>query len=41
MLFKEDLSPMLAQELFEDSEKALKFIADVKWEDGFICRRSD
>jgi len=39
MIFKEDLSPMLAQELFEDSEKALKFIADVKWEDGFVCRK--
>ncbi len=39
MLFKEDLSLALAQELFEDCEKTLKFIADVKWEDGFVCRK--
>jgi len=38
MLFKEDISPELAQELFADSEKALKFIADMKWESGFACR---
>ena len=39
MLFKSSISPDLAQELFNDSEKALRFIADIKWEDGFVCRK--
>ena len=38
MLFKEEISNETAQELFESSEKVLKFIADVKWKDGFTCR---
>ncbi len=38
MLFKEEISTETAQELFDDSEKALKFIADIKWKDGFVCR---
>ena len=39
MLFKKEISPELAQELFEDSNKALKFIADLKWVDGFVCKK--
>ncbi len=39
MVCKEDMSPELAQELCNDSEKTFKFIADVKWEDGFVCRK--
>ena len=39
MIFKEDLSSELAKELFEDSEKVMKFVADVKWKDGFVCRK--
>ena len=38
MLFKEEISPATANELFNDSEKVLKFIADVKWKDGYTCR---
>jgi two-component system, sensor histidine kinase LadS len=38
MIFKEEISPNKAQELFNDSEKVLKFIADIKWKDGFTCR---
>jgi two-component system, sensor histidine kinase LadS len=38
MLFKEEISSDKAQELFENSEKVLKFIAEVKWKDGFTCR---
>ena len=38
MIFKEEISPDKAQELFNDSEKVLKFIADIKWKDGFTCR---
>ena len=39
MIFKEDLSPEFANELFNNGEKVLKFIADAKWEDGFVCRK--
>jgi two-component system, sensor histidine kinase LadS len=38
MLFTEEISPEIANELFNDSEKVLKFISDVKWKDGFVCR---
>ncbi|MGB4577126.1 MAG: transposase [Paludibacter sp.] len=38
MLFKEEITPQFAQELFNDSEKVLKFVAEVKWRDGFTCR---
>lgn len=38
MLFKEEISQELAKELFNNSEKVLKFIADIKWKDGFTCR---
>ena len=39
MIFKEEISPDFAHQLFDDSEKVLKFIADVKWEGGFVCRK--
>ena len=39
MIFKEPLSAKLANQLFNDNEKTLKFIADAKWEDGFVCRK--
>lgn len=39
MLFKEEITPEIAQELFNDSEKVLKFVADIKWADGFECRK--
>ncbi|MEI8087351.1 MAG: transposase [Paludibacter sp.] len=39
MLFKNDISTELAEELSRDADKALKFIADIKWESGFECRK--
>jgi hypothetical protein len=38
MIFKDEISPEFAKELFDDSNKVLKFISDIKWEGGFICR---
>jgi hypothetical protein len=38
MLFNEDITTEFAEELFNDSEKVLKFIADMKWKDGFECK---
>ncbi|MDD5186340.1 MAG: transposase [Paludibacter sp.] len=39
MLFKDEISSEFADQLFLDSEKVLKFIADIKWENGFVCRK--
>jgi len=39
MLLKKEITKELAEELFVDSEKALNFIAQVKWEGGFVCRK--
>jgi len=39
MIFKEDMTPEFAQELFENPEKVLQFIAGVKWKDGFECKK--
>lgn len=39
MIFKEDISPQKAHELANDSEKVLKFIADIKWKEGFVCKK--
>jgi len=39
MIFKEDITPEFAQELFENPEKVLQFIAGVKWKDGFECKK--
>ncbi len=39
MLLKTDISTELANDLSNDADKALKFIADIKWESGFVCRK--
>lgn len=38
MIFKNDISPELANELMQDGDKVLKFVADIKWEQGYTCR---
>lgn len=38
MLFKEEISAELAQELFADGNKVLKLVADIKWQHGYACR---
>lgn len=38
MIFKEEISAIQAEELFNDGEKVMKFVADIKWEKGFECR---
>ena len=34
MIFKDEISPEFAKELFDDSNKVLKFISDIKCEGG-------
>ena len=38
-IFKKELSEKQLKELFLSDDKCLQFLADVKWEDGFICRK--
>ena len=37
-MLKKNLKPEFIQSLCTDSDKAHQFIADVKWENGFVCR---
>ncbi len=39
MLLKKNLTKELAEELFNDDKKVLKFISEIKWSEGFICRK--
>jgi hypothetical protein len=38
-LFKRELSEEQLSELFRSDEKCYEFLSDVKWENGFICRK--
>lgn len=37
-IFKKELSEKQLNELFLSDDKCLQFLADVKWEKGFVCR---
>ena len=39
MIFTKDITDPELEELFASDEKCLKFIADLKWADGFTCRK--
>ena len=39
MLFKNEMSTEMAEELSRDADKTLRFIADIKWGSGFECRK--
>jgi len=38
-IFKSDPGPSELEEMFRDDEKCLKFLAEAKWKEGFICRK--
>ncbi len=38
-MLKKDLEPEFIESLCNDNDKALQFLADVKWENGFVCRK--
>ncbi len=38
-IFKEDVDDKKLEELFSSDEKCLEFLADLKWSEGFICRK--
>jgi hypothetical protein len=39
MLFNNDLTEARLNELFTENDKCLEFLADLKWADGFECRK--
>ena len=38
-IFKTDLNEKQLEELFSNDEKCYEFLAEVKWGDGFTCRK--
>jgi len=38
-IFDNSLTPEILEQLFRSDEKCIEFIADLKWTDGFICRK--
>jgi len=38
-IFKGELTEKQLEELFSDDEKCLQFLAEIKWEKGFTCRK--
>ncbi len=38
-IFKKGLSEKQLNELFQNDEKCYEFLAEVKWENGFTCRK--
>lgn len=39
MIFKEEIPPEQLEELFNNDEKCLEFLAQLKWEGGFTCKK--
>jgi len=38
-IFNEGLSPELLEEMFHSDEKCYWFLADLKWANGFVCKK--
>jgi two-component system, sensor histidine kinase LadS len=39
VIFKKELSKKQLEELFQSDEKCFEFLADLKWSEGFLCRK--
>jgi hypothetical protein len=39
VIFKKELNQEQLEELFTSDEKCLEFLAELKWKDGFVCRK--
>jgi hypothetical protein len=39
VIFKKELKTGQLEELFHSDEKCLEFLSDLKWNDGFVCRK--
>lgn len=38
-IFKEDISKEQVEEMFHNDEKCLEFLSNLKWENGFVCKK--
>ncbi len=38
-IFTKNIDKELLNELFNDDDKCLEFLANLKWENGFVCRK--
>lgn len=38
-IFNDNLSPKQLEEMFHNNEKCLEFLANLKWANGFVCKR--
>ena len=38
-IFNEGLSPAILEEMFHSDEKCLEFLANLKWANGFVCKK--
>jgi hypothetical protein len=38
-IFNEGLSSELLEEMFHNDEKCLEFLAEIKWTNGFVCKK--
>jgi hypothetical protein len=41
MIFNKELTTQQLEYLFTSNDKCLEFLADLKWNDGFICRKCE
>lgn len=41
MIFNKDISDTELEQLFVSDEKCLEFLAELKWADGFTCRKCE
>lgn len=39
VIFKKELNKKQLDELFQSDEKCFEFLADLKWSEGFVCRK--
>jgi len=39
MIFSEGLTPEQLEKLFESDDSCLEFLANLKWDKGFVCRK--
>ena len=39
MIFKKDVTQKQLEELFSSNDKCLEFLSELKWADGFVCRK--
>jgi hypothetical protein len=38
-IFNEGLSPEMLEEMFHSDDKCYQFLADLKWANGFVCKK--